>query len=102
MHRVLETDVAYWREDNIDACFFDSVKSLAEMLKSGSVEDIFFPQVLLQAFSPINSISHCVQFNMLDLIEEKTVPENCANFLDKALREAKTPSELFPPQAHFK
>ena len=42
----------------------------------------------------------CLQFNMLDLIEEKTIPENCANFLDKALKEAKTPSELFLPQTH--
>ena len=47
MHRVLETDMAYWREDNIDACFSDSIKSLAEKLRSGSVVDIFFPQVLL-------------------------------------------------------
>ena len=46
----------------------------------------------------MNSISNCDQFNMLDLIEEKTVPDNCANFLDKALKEAKTPAELFPPQ----
>ena len=97
MHRVLETDLAYWREENIDTCFSDSVKSLAEKLRSGCVDDIFFPQVFT-LFSPINSISLCVQFNMLDLIEEKTVPDNCANFLDNALKEAKTPAELFPSQ----
>ena len=27
---------------------------------------------------------------MLDLIEDKTILDNCANFLDKALKEAKT------------
>ena len=47
MHRVLETNLAYWREDNIDTCFSDSVKSLAEKLRNGCVDDIFFPQVLL-------------------------------------------------------
>ena len=36
---------------------------------------------------------------MLDLIEEKTILDNCANFLDKALKEAKTPADLFLPQA---
>ena len=49
MHRVLQTDLTYWREDNITACFFDSVKSLADKLRIGSVEDIFFPQVLLHS-----------------------------------------------------
>ena len=49
MHLVLKTDLTYWREDNIDACFFDSVKSLADKLRIGSVEDIFFPQVLLHS-----------------------------------------------------
>ena len=39
-----------------------------------------------------------LQFNMLDLIEEKTVLDNCANFLDKALKEAKTPADLFLTQ----
>ena len=49
MHLVLKTDLTYWREDNIAACFFDSVKSLADKLRIGSVEDIFFPQVLLHS-----------------------------------------------------
>ena len=49
MHLVLKTDLTYWREDNIDACFFESVKSLADKLRIGSVEDIFFPQVLLHS-----------------------------------------------------
>ena len=34
---------------------------------------------------------------MIDLIEEKTLPENCANRLEKVLKEGKTPSELFLP-----
>ena len=45
MHRVLETNLAYWREENIDTCFSDSVKSLAQKLRIGAVVDIFFPQV---------------------------------------------------------
>ena len=45
MHRVLERNMDYWREDNIDTCFSDAVRSLAEKLRSGSVVDIFFPQV---------------------------------------------------------
>ena len=57
MHRVLETDLAYWREDNIDTCFSDSVRSLAEKLRIGSVVDIFFPQVNCFSFFKTNLIS---------------------------------------------
>ena len=45
MHLVLETDLSYWRENNLETCFSDSLKSLAEKLRNGSIVDIFFPKV---------------------------------------------------------
>ena len=32
---------------------------------------------------------------MLDLIEEKVIIDNCANYLEKALKDAKNPAGLF-------
>ena len=32
---------------------------------------------------------------MLDLIEEKVIIDNCANYLEKALEDAQTPAGLF-------
>ena len=66
MHRVLETDLAYWRDDNIDTCFSESVRSLAEKLRSGSVVDIFFPQVNCFFFSKPYFTLFAVQHAGLD------------------------------------
>ena len=94
MHRVLKTDEAHWTEKNLDACFYDSVKHLVEGLSRRSIVDIFFQQVLF-CFCFVYIFIDSFQFNMLDLIEEKDIIDNCAKYLEKALEDAQTPAGLF-------
>ena len=45
MNLALETDQEYWREENIETCFVDSIKNLVQGLKANAIIDIFFKKV---------------------------------------------------------
>ena len=45
MHMVRKNNEGYWRNDNLPTCFLDAIRSLLHGLRSGSINDIFFPEV---------------------------------------------------------
>ena len=100
MNLALETDQEYWREENIETCFVDSIKNLVQGLKANAIIDIFFKKVDVEYKKNIYML-FSVQYNMLSRLSknEPEVINSSANFFDKLLEKYKdnnTLSGFFP------